>query len=358
MGYASHVLTGMDAAHPFYPALEQITSAAEKAGGVTRQLLNFSRLNAGTPKTIQLNDVLLAVDRMLKPILRDHIEVKVLPAAEPGLIYADPGLIEQVIVNLAMNARDAMPEGGQLFLETSMITVEDPFASECLSVPLGTYVSLGVTDTGTGMTPEVQARLFEPFFTTKEPGKGTGLGLSTVYGIVKQSGGSITVHSGPGLGTAFRILFPAVSGEGLAEDPARPEALAGGSETVLVLEDEPGVRAYVRDTLQANGYCVLEAASGEEALGIARHHKQTIHLFLTDIVLPGISGPQLIQEFRALRPGVPVLRMSGYPDRYGAQPVDGISHLQKPFSPRVLLTRVRKILDSRTLVAIAGLKRG
>jgi CheY-like chemotaxis protein len=197
------------------------------------------------------------------------------------------------------------------------------------------------------MTPEVQARLFEPFFTTKEPGKGTGLGLSTVYGIVKQSGGAITVQSTPGAGTAFRVLFPAIEGAGIAESPAAPKEPAGGTETILLVEDESGVRNYVCEVLRTHGYCVLEAAAGMDAIGFARHYAGPIHLLLNDIVLPGMNAAELVREFLALRPGIPTLQMSGCPESLGEQMTEGNFPLQKPFRAEALLNSVRRALDER-----------
>jgi CheY-like chemotaxis protein len=232
-----------------------------------------------------------------------------------------------------------------LCIETSLIDIRDDFGAPSFGVNPGRYVALSVTDTGSGMTPEVQARLFEPFFTTKEPRKGTGLGLSTVYGIVKQSGASITVHSTEGLGTSFRVLFPAVEDQWTAEKEAEPDGDGSGSETVLVVEDEVGVRNYVREVLEAHGYRALDAARGEDAMEIARYYRGVIHLLITDVVLPGMKGTEVVKQFREIRPGVPVLRMSGYPERFGPLTDDRIPMLQKPFSQERLLRQIRRILD-------------
>jgi CheY-like chemotaxis protein len=296
---------------------------------------------------------------MLQRLIGEHIQIVVssgggATGAETGFIHADPGLIEQVILNLAVNARDAMPEGGRLLIDSSLISVSDEFAAQVFSVPQGVYVSLAVTDTGTGMTPEVQARLFEPFFTTKDRGKGTGLGLSTVFGIVKQSGGSITVHSTPGIGTAFRVLFPAVGRVGAEEKGKPAETFAQGTETVLLVEDEPGVRSYVQDVLEANGYRVLDAKVGSDALEIARRYEGAIHLLITDLGLPGMRGTEVIRRFRSLRPGVAVLTMSGYPGRFGTEINEAIPLLQKPFTPYVLLNKIREILDAAGAARSSG----
>jgi two-component system, cell cycle sensor histidine kinase and response regulator CckA len=354
LGYADLVLAGMNPRDPSHNAIGQISAAANRAAGLTRQLLTFSRWNAGAARTVALDDIVSGIQGMLKRLIGEHIQVVVSSAAEAGFIHADPGLIEQVIVNLAVNARDAMPEGGKLLIESSRITVGDDFAAQVFSVPQGAYVSLAVTDTGTGMTPEVQARLFEPFFTTKEPGKGTGLGLSTVFGIVKQSGGSITVHSTPGIGTAFRVLFPAASRAGAEEKGETVETFAQGTETVLLVEDEPGVRSYVQDVLEANGYRVLDAKVGSDAMEIARRYDGPIHLLITDLGLPGMRGTEVVRRFQSLRPGMAVLTMSGYPGRFGAEIDEAIPLLQKPFTPYVLLNKIREILDGAGVARSSG----
>jgi PAS domain S-box-containing protein len=359
IGYSDMVLEKMELRHPFLGPLNQISIAAHRAATLTGQLLTFSRRNASAPRIIALGDVVRGVEGMLRRLIGEHIEV--MPSLgraddEPGAdhIHADPALVEQVIMNLAVNARDAMPEGGKLFLETARVEIGEEFGATSMTLP-GTYVSLTVTDTGTGMTPEVQARLFEPFFTTKEAGKGTGLGLSTVYGIVKQSGGTISVHSTPGLGTSFRVLFPA-TGERKSETekplPETPPAF--GTETILLVEDEPGVRHYVRDVLEAHGYRVLDAGTGSDALEIAKRYRGPLDLLLTDLVLPGMNGAEVIQRLRVIRPGTPALRMSGYSERFGAHLGDGVSHLQKPFTREALLHRIREVLEAAAGAAAAG----
>jgi PAS domain S-box-containing protein len=346
MGYADMLLAQMEPAEPSYAAIEQIFAASLRASGLTRQLLTFSRRNPVIAKTLSLNELLAGVEKMLLRLIGEDIEVVIVPGPDAGWIHADPGLIEQVIFNLAVNARDAMPDGGRLTIGTSGVAVTDEYTALCLSVTPGTYVSLEVTDTGTGMTPEVQARLFEPFFTTKEQGKGTGLGLSTVYGIVKQSGGSIVVQSELGAGSIFRVLFPAVDEAGQRAPAPAAKLPAPGTETILVVEDEPGVRSYVRKILTTNGYGVLDTDRGDAALEIARNHAGAINLLLTDVVLPGMKGTDLIRQFHAVRPGVPVLRMSGYPERAeSAREAVCYPYLQKPFKPEALLNRIRKMLD-------------
>ncbi len=345
LGYSNKLLTRTGRDHPFRWELGQIVSAAEKAAGLTRQLLTFSRQNTGTPRVISIDETIAGIEPMLRRLIEENVEVILAKKAPEGYVYADPGLVEQVIVNLAVNGRDAMPEGGQLFIETARVSVTDEFSAATFSVPQGNYVSVAVTDTGVGMTKEVEARLFEPFFTTKDPGKGTGLGLSTVYGIVKQTGGLIKVHSTAGIGTSLRVFFPAVSERPTYENVPAVQAECGGDETILLVEDESGVRNYVREELVEHGYCVLDAANGAQAMELALRYRDPIHILLTDMVLPGMNGLELIREFRAVRPHVPVLRMSGYPERFGAHLSDGSPHLQKPFTAEELLNRVRTMLD-------------
>jgi PAS domain S-box-containing protein len=345
VGYAHMALSVLGPEHPVRDCLEEIAAAADRAAGFTRQLLTFSRRSTGDPKTIQLDGLVLGLESMLRRLIGEDVEVILAPGAETGFIHADPSLIEQVVLNLAVNARDAMPAGGRLFIETSHVVISDAFSAQAYAAPPGTYVLLALTDTGTGMTPEVQARIFEPFFTTKEPGKGTGLGLSTVYGIVKQSGGAITLDSTPGVGTAFRILFPAVCNDGTAQTPVPQQAAERGTETVLVVEDEPALRGYLRKVLTAHGYHVLDAPAGMPALDIARNHGGPIQLLLTDTVLPGMNGAELATKFQSLRPHVPVLLMSGYPERFDLQLTGDIPLMRKPFTAEALLTRIRAILD-------------
>jgi PAS domain S-box-containing protein len=348
LGYADNLRAGL-AGSDWLGSVEQISVAADRAATLTRQLLTFSRRNAGEPRTIVLNEVVRGMESMVRRLIGEYIEV-ILSSDGPWLIHADRGQVEQVILNLAVNARDAMPGGGRLYIETSRLNLNESFAAPALGLQPGEYVSLAVTDTGTGMTPEVQARLFEPFFTTKAPGKGTGLGLATVYGIVRQSGGAIKVHSTPGIGTSIRVLFPVVErvaesdrpGIQPDEGPEPPDA----SETILLVEDEAGVRHYVRDVLVSRGYRVLDAASGEDALALAEHFRGKIDLLLSDVILPGMKGSELIARLLEARPGTKVLRMSGYPERFGEEWPDGVRHLQKPFTSPVLLARIREVLSA------------
>ncbi|HLA61730.1 MAG TPA: ATP-binding protein, partial [Nitrospiraceae bacterium] len=329
--------------------MEEVKKAADRASGLTRQLLAFSRRQFIAAKVLDLNALVANMDGMLRRLIgEDIVELNAELDSSAGAIKADPGQIEQVIMNLVVNARDAMPKGGRLTIETRNVTIGEEVRLDAVGVAPGSYVLLAVCDTGHGMDAETRSHLFEPFYTTKEKGKGTGLGLSTVYGIVKQSGGSITVGSVPGRGTTFRIYFPrfdqevpgAVAGVE-AIDPAR------GRETILLVEDEPSVRGLVHETLRLHGYTVLEARHGIEALLTSAKYVGPIHLLLTDVVMPQMSGPEVAEKILTVRPGIKVLYMSGYPDH----PVfdqGGVSRqtgfLPKPFSPHVLAQKVREVL--------------
>jgi signal transduction histidine kinase len=352
-GYAFTVLSDLPVQHPVYESIEEISKAASRAADLTRQLLTFSRNEVVEPKNIVLNDTIRNFDRMLRRLIGEDIELILHLDPEVGEIRADPGHIEQVIMNLAVNARDAMPTGGKLIIETSRVFVDEQFPRMHPSIATGSYVMLTVSDTGTGMSPEVQSHLFEPFFTTKKQGKGTGLGLSTVYGIVKQSGGSIWVYSELGQGSTFKIFLPLidVTDEAAQErvPPAPPQVRrAVGVETILVAEDEPGVRRFIRQTLESNGYTVLESSSGREAVDLAREHSGQISLLLTDVVMPEMGGAELADEFALIRPGAPVLCMSGYTDRFWRQPRVAASYIQKPFTSAALLCQIRALLDPRS----------
>ncbi|HEU4686524.1 MAG TPA: PAS domain S-box protein [Nitrospira sp.] len=349
-GYSELLLARFQPGDPMRKDMEEVKKAADRASGLTRQLLAFSRRQFIAPKVVDLNALVVNMDGMLRRLIgEDIIELCAELAPNLGAIQADPGQIEQVIMNLAVNARDAMPKGGRLTIETLNVTVQRTAQPEMIGLEPGPYVMLAVRDTGHGMDAETRSHLFEPFFTTKEKGKGTGLGLSTVYGIVKQSKGSITVDSAPGQGTTFRIYFPLVdtdasAGNGAIGDSA-PEH---GRETILLVEDEPAVRGLVHETLRLHGYTVLEARHGIEALMTVARHTGPIHLLLTDVVMPQMSGPEVAEKLRALRPKTKVLYMSGYPDH----PVferDGVSReasfLPKPFTPHVLAKKVREVLD-------------
>jgi len=329
--------------------VEEIRKASERAASLTRQLLAYSRRQMLQPEVLDLNVVMAEMDKMLRRLIGEHIDLVAVFAPDLGRVRADPNQIEQVIVNLAVNARDAMPDGGKLTIGTANVDLDESFAQAHLGSVPGSYAMLAVTDTGVGMDAAVRAHLFEPFFTTKEVGKGTGLGLATVYGIVKQSGGYISVYSEPGHGSSFKIYLPRIA------TPAEPPAAAlkggpaPGSETVLVVEDEPAVLTLSRRALEAQGYVVLAASDADAALRVVERHGGMIHLLLTDVVMPGLSGHELADRLTAQRPGIRVLYMSGYPGdavvQHGTLP-SGSAFLQKPFSPDGLARKVRDVLDA------------
>jgi two-component system, cell cycle sensor histidine kinase and response regulator CckA len=346
-GYAELLTTDLGAESPHQQDLREIRLAADRAASLTRQLLAFSRRQILDPRVIDLRDSLRGLESMLKRLIGEHITVTLRTVGEVACVKADPGQIEQVILNLALNARDAMPEGGSLLIELTNVELDEAYARRHVSVKPGHYVMLAVSDTGIGMDSATQARVFEPFFTTKPEGRGTGLGLSTVYGIVKQSGGNVWVYSEPGQGATFKIYLPRVEEVvDLASETVAPDVLTG-TETVLVVEDEPGVRDLVRKVLERHGYQVLLAASPREALETAQHHDGPIHLLTTDVVLPEMSGRALAQQAAASRPDMRVLYMSGYTDNaivhHGVLKPD-TPFLQKPFTPQALTKKVREVL--------------
>ncbi len=333
--------------------VEDIVKAADRAAGLTRQLLAFSRKQVLQPRILDLKAVVGETENMLRRLIGEDIQLVTVCDDQLGPVRADPGQMDQVLMNLAVNARDAMPRGGRLTIETGNVILDRAYASRHAGVEPGRYVMLAVSDTGHGMTPEVQARLFEPFFTTKELGKGTGLGLATVHGIVKQSGGHIWVYSEPARGTTFKIYLPRADAPGAdtLTAPSAENELPRGSETILLVEDEASLRGFVRECLEAAGYIVLEARHGVEALKISERHPTPIHLLLTDVVMPVMSGRELAQEVRASRPETRVLYMSGYTDDavvlHGVLAAD-VAFLQKPFTAEALARKVRQLLDQGT----------
>jgi PAS domain S-box-containing protein len=331
--------------------LEQIKRAGDRAASLTRQLLAFSRQQILQLRVLNLNDVVADMSKMLRRLIGEDIDLVILLDEELGHVKADPGQIEQVILNLAINARDAMPQGGKLTIETANVNLDEDYARRYVEVEPGPYVMLAVSDTGIGMDEEIQSHLFEPFFTTKEQGKGTGLGLATVHGIVNQSGGRIWVYSEPEQGTTFKIYLPrtdeAIESGDWDQAPAK---LLWGSETILLVEDEDMVRELARHILTENGYAVVAARHGEEALQFCKRHGGPIHLLLTDVIMPhGMSGRQLAERLALLRPEMKILYMSGYTDNaivhHGVLD-SGINFLQKPFAMDVLVSKVRQALDT------------
>jgi PAS domain S-box-containing protein len=351
-GYAQLLMERSTPEDPRRSMFDEILTAGERAASLTRQLLAFSRRQVMEPRVLDLNHVLADTEKMLRRLIGEDVDLRTKYEAALGRVKVDPGQIEQVIMNLAVNARDAMPEGGELLIETSNVEVDEDYARSHPNISPGKYVMVAVSDTGCGMDKETQAHVFEPFFTTKERGKGTGLGLATVYGIIKQSGGFIWVYSEPGHGSKFKIYFPSVEEAVPTADPAKARStkLAKGTETVMVVEDEEGVRSLVCKALISKGYRVLEAEGAAVALQIAEQFKEPIHLLLTDVVMPQTGGKALAMRLIALHPETKVLYMSGYTtDAIVRQGIleEGTSFLQKPFAPSALLQKVREVLNAK-----------
>jgi len=347
-GYSELTMRKLRPEDPLRRNIEEIKKAGDRAAGLTRQLLAFSRKQVLQPKVFDLNTVVAELEKMLHRLIGEDIQLKTALHANLGSIKADPGQIEQVIMNLVVNARDAMPHGGKLTVETLNINLDEEYAAHHVAVKSGSYVMLSVSDTGCGMDEETQARIFEPFYTTKEQGKGTGLGLSTVYGIIKQSGGNIWVYSEVGQGTTFKIYLPrTASGAPEYKRSTEPERSLRGSETILLAEDDEMVRNLVRTVLGTYGYQILEAVNGAAALSICEDSAEPIHLLLTDVVMPEMSGRDLANRFNHLRPDSKVLYMSGYTDEsivhHGVLDADAY-FIQKPFAPDSLARKVREIL--------------
>jgi PAS domain S-box-containing protein len=334
---------------PLKGNIEEIEAAADRATSLTRRLLAFSRRQILDMKVLDLNTIIRELDKMLRRVIGEDIELVTFLSDGLGTVKTDLGWMEQVIMNLVVNARDAMSSGGKLIVETTNVELGESYVHSHVAVKPGHYVMLSVSDTGVGMTPEVKERVFEPFFTTKDKGKGTGLGLSTVYGIVKQSGGDIGVHSEPGLGTTFKIYLPRVD-ESLEEmrEKVTGKELPHGGETILVVEDEEDVRGLAVRVLERQGYTVLETSCGDDALVLMRERKEPIHMILTDVVMPRMNGRQLAERLIPLHPKMKVLYMSGYADNaivHHSVLEEGVNYIQKPFSIDELARKVREVLD-------------
>ncbi len=350
IGYGEILEERVPESDPMRVSVDQILKAGRRASSLTRQLLAFSRQQVLEPKILSLNAVVSDMEKMLHRLIGEDIELAIHLEPELGSTRADQGQIEQVIMNLVVNARDAMPDGGKLAIQTWNFEIDQKFAERyAYPVVTGAYVLLTVSDSGTGMDTATQLRIFEPFFTTKEKGKGTGLGLSTVYGVVKQSGGYIDVISAPEKGTTFNIYLPRTTQKVTAEDHEVNQPTATrGSETILIVEDEDSLRTLTRDILRLKGYTVLEAANGAEAIELSNRTPGEIHLLLTDVVMPGINGRALADQLKLKRPGMKIAFMSGYTgQRVGQKEIlePGSFFIQKPFSREKLATRVREALD-------------
>ncbi len=328
--------------------MEQIVEAGERAADLTRQLLAFSRKQVLHARVVDLNDVVGGMDDMLRRLIGEDVQLTSTLGATQGFVRADPGQIGQVLMNLAVNARDAMPSGGRLTIETTNVVLDEAYAAQHPGSHAGPHVMLAVSDSGVGMSPDVQRHVFEPFFTTKEKGKGTGLGLATAYGVVKQSDGYIEVESRLGAGTTFRVYLPAVREEPAETGAREPEPSPRGSETILIVEDDPAVLGMTREMLQNQGYRVIPAPSGPAALDAAERHDGAIDLLLTDVVMPGMGGRELAERLTATRPRLRLMFMSGYTDdaviRHGVEQ-RSTAFIQKPFRPEALAHKVREVLD-------------
>jgi CheY-like chemotaxis protein len=351
LSYCDLLLDEVRSGDPIRSDVEQIRQAGQRAAGLTRQLLAFSRRQVLQPKVLSLNSVLADLDGMVRRLAGADVVVET--EIDPGLWYvlADPGQLEQVVINLVVNARDAMPDGGRIAVTTANRILLPDTLDRPAGVRPGAYVALALSDTGVGMDPELQSRIFEPFFTTKEPGKGTGLGLSTVYGIVKQSGGFVWAYSEVGLGSTFKVYLPVAGARDATVEPAEAApSPTRGSETIVVVEDEEVVRELLTRTLRNYGYRVLEAADGLAALQLIRDGAGPIELVVTDVVMPTMGGQELSDALASIWPDVPVLYISGFA---GADVISrgllrpGAPLLEKPFSPETLLEKVRELLDRR-----------
>ncbi|MBN9389810.1 MAG: PAS domain S-box protein [Chloroflexi bacterium] len=352
MGYTELVMNQLDPANPLAQSLEEIRKGVDRAAALTHQLLAFSRSQVLQPKLVDLNQLVENIYQLLKRVIRENIEVVVKLQPAIGMLKADPIQLEQILLNLAINSSDAMPHGGQLILETKQVELEEAYAGNHFEARPGHYIMLAVTDNGCGMSKKTQSHIFEPFFTTKDLGKGTGLGLSTVYGIVKQSGGFINVYSEVEVGTTFKIYLPVVHETIVAEEPPyKPIEISHGSETILLVEDDEMLREVAGSLLELSGYRVLATGRPEEAISIVKNQPETIHLVLTDIIMPAMSGRELAARLRHLRPDLRIAYMSGYTGEIARcdsdnNIMDPRTFIEKPFTRKTLLTKIREILES------------
>jgi PAS domain S-box-containing protein len=352
LGYCSLMLDEIQQEDPLRQDLMEIQAAGERAAALTRQLLAFSRRQMLQPQVVDINTLIRQLEKLLRRLISEDVELVTSLSSELQPVRVDPASIEQILVNLAVNARDAMPVGGQLTIETSNVEIDEAYCVSHVSMRPGPHVMLAVGDTGRGMDAATRARVFEPFFTTKEQGRGSGLGLATVYGIVKQNGGFIWVYSEVGHGTVFKVYLPPARTRAVARSSdVRPRETAHGWETVLLVEDEDAVRALAREVLRRHGYIVLEARHGVDALRVAERHPDTIHLMITDVVMPHMGGREVAERLNTVRPHMKVLFMSGYTDHalMHRELAPGTAFLQKPFNPETFARKVRHVLDSTTV---------
>ncbi|HEY2012402.1 MAG TPA: response regulator, partial [Bryobacteraceae bacterium] len=350
-GYSDMLLASRDLKESQRTALQEIRRSAERGGALTHQLLTFSRRQPLEARTIKINDLVMQLEKMLHRLIGEDIELVTIPAAAQDTVEVDAGRLEQVIMNLVVNARDAMANGGKLTIETGTTRLSESFSAAQLGVQPGPYVTISISDTGTGMDEKTQSHLFEPFFTTKNPGRGTGLGLATAYGIMRQSGGAIGFISELGKGTTARIYLRLVEPKTQVMTESASQGSLTGAETILLVEDEARVRKLIVDVLSGRGYKVLEATRGREALRLAKTYAGAIDLAVVDVVMPEMSGPDLIRQIAPLRPKLRVLYISGYTEEamvHHGIPESGVAFLQKPFMPDGLARKVREVLDSRS----------
>jgi CheY-like chemotaxis protein len=355
-GYTEMLLNRVSPEDPLRPELEEIRGAAQRGASMTTRLLNFIRSGAVELQSLDLNTLITDLERMLRPIIGEHVELAASLEEGLGRVRADRAQMTRVVMNLVLNARDAMPQGGRVTIRSANVEL-DPAEASARELAPGPYVSLAFSDTGSGMDAETMSHLFEPFFTTKASGKGTGLGLSTVYSILKECRGGVSVASAPGWGTTFTIYLPRIDDAREApESDAAAHTPARGAETILVAEDEEAVRRLVKYVLNARGYTVLEARDGVDALDVFRQYPKPIHLLLTDMVMPRMGGSELVQVIRQLKPNMKVLCVSGYTDealRCTGTTAQGFAFLQKPLRPEVLASKIREVLDQPATPPVA-----
>src|ERR1700722_2464370 len=353
-GYSQILLDALPVGDLNHTAAEQIMKAGERAAALTRQLLAFSRGQVTQPKAVDLNQLLTGLEIMLRRLIGEDIDFRFAPGRDVGHVRADPGQMEQVVMNLVVNARDAMPRGGVLTIETSQVELDEKYVATRATMKPGQYVALVVSDNGMGMDAATLARLFQPFFTTKGLGQGTGLGMTMVLSIVKRSGGGVEVYSEPGKGTSVKVYLPRIDQPAVAETKAPRAKAVRASETILLVEDEDLVRNLVRDTLRSEGYTVLDAPNAEQARRISASHKRPIHLLITDVVMPKEGGRALAESLAPRRPAMKVLFMSGYTDQAVAASglLSGEYHfIQKPFTPAALSRKVRELLEGDGIIS-------